>query len=102
VTLIAGGPGSPVIKDRSTGEVAVDEVTKKTLYSVNLCAFTADDDVPQVWRVKVVGEPQGVSQGHPVTVTGLVATYWEMGEKHGLAFRAESISPASGVPKAVA
>lgn len=101
VTLIAGGPGMAVVKDRSTGELAMDQATKKTLFVVNVIVFTEGDDMPQVWRVKVAGEPQGLTQGQPVRVTGLVANYWEMGDKHGIAFRAESIV-ASGPVKAVA
>jgi hypothetical protein len=101
LTLIAGGPGSPVVKDRSTGELATDPVTNKTWFSVNVIVFAEGDDQPQVWKVKVAGEPQGLAQGVAVKVTGLVANYWEMNERHGLAFRAESIT-STGAVKAAA
>lgn len=44
-----------------------------------------------VLSVKVAGQPKGITQGLPVKVSGLVATTWQMGDRHGVSFRAEVI-----------
>jgi hypothetical protein len=43
--------------------------------------------------VKVAGEPRGVTHGAAVKVTGLMATPWAMGDRSGVAFRADRIEP---------
>ncbi|MFJ3847346.1 hypothetical protein ACIPV3_25055 [Streptomyces albidoflavus] len=49
--------------------------------------------------VVVVGaEPTGVMPGDVVKLTGLVSIEWEMGDRHGSAWRAEAITPVSGSP----
>lgn len=39
------------------------------------------------------GEPVGVTEGVRVQVTGLTAFSWAMGDRHGLSFRADAITP---------
>lgn len=34
-------------------------------------------------------------QGAPVRVSGLVANYWQMDDRHGISFRAARIEPAT-------
>jgi hypothetical protein len=52
-----------------------------------------------ILTVKVAGQPKGIAQGAPVRVAGLVATTWQMGDRHGMSFRADSIEPI-GTPSA--
>ena len=46
--------------------------------------------------VKVAGEPKSLTLGAQVKVTGLVATTWQMGDRHGVSFRAERVEVLSG------
>lgn len=90
------GP-EPVI-DFDTKRPKTDE-TGAPLFAVQVVAVA--DGGAEVVTVKVAGEPKGVSQGQPVRVVGLVATPWSMGERSGVAFRAERIEPAAnGTPRA--
>lgn len=81
-------------------EPVIDFDTKKhkadangePMYSVDLVAF--GDEGPQIWPVKVAGEPKGISEGTAVSVSGLVAVPWEMDARHGISFRASAISAA--------
>ena len=41
------------------------------------------------------GQPKGVVQGSTVKIAGLVATPWSMGDRSGVAYRAEQIEPTS-------
>jgi hypothetical protein len=63
------------------------------LHSVQLVAL--NDGGAEVIAVKVAGQPKGVSQGTTVKVTGLVATPWSMGDRSGVAYRADQIEPTS-------
>jgi hypothetical protein len=100
ITLMAGGPAEPVVKDRQTGELARDRETGQTMYTVHLLVMVVGDARPQVWPVKVAGEPSGLSQGQPVTVVGLVASDWENNGRHGTSFRATAIRSAASAPPA--
>jgi hypothetical protein len=95
VTMLAGGPAERVV-NYATGELVTDKDTKLPLFSVNVVMFTPGDAVPQVVKVKVAGEPQPLAQGAPVKVAGLTVSDWAIDGKHGLAFRAESITQATG------
>jgi hypothetical protein len=69
------------------------------LYVVQLIAMT--EGAAEILAVKVPGLPsQGIRQGHPVKVHGLVAQPWTMADRSGVAFRAARIEPA--VPQAQA
>ncbi|MFI6286461.1 hypothetical protein ACIBCM_17165 [Streptomyces sp. NPDC051018] len=48
-----------------------------------------------VIEIAVSGEPKGISEGAEVRVTGLVAFAWSMGDRHGISFRADAITPVS-------
>jgi hypothetical protein len=92
--LIAGDSGNQVVKNRKTGELAIDQATGQVMWAVNLSVIQPPDP-PQVWKVKVVGEPKGIQPGHIVKVSGLYLSDWDIEGKHGIAFRAESIAVAS-------
>jgi|tagenome__1003787_1003787.scaffolds.fasta_scaffold19118893_2 hypothetical protein len=102
LTLIAGGPAEPVLKDRSTGELAKDRDTGRTMFQLHLMVLVPGDARPQVWPVKVAGEPPAIKQGQAVQVSGLVAADWENGGRHGTSFRAETVAPVGAQAKAAA
>jgi hypothetical protein len=93
--FIAGGAPEPVVRDRSTGEVATDRDTGATMFTVHLTVFIPGDVRPQVWAVKTAGEPKGINQGSPVSLSGLVAIDWENNGRHGISFRADAIATAA-------
>ena len=97
-TFIAGGT-EVVLKDRRTGEVRIDDATGETLHVVHTMVFIPGQAKPDVWSIRVVGEPKGVVQGQPVRVVDLMASDWEFqsdqGMRHGISGRAGSIGPAT-------
>jgi hypothetical protein len=54
----------------------------------------------EIIAVKVAGAAPAVRQGQPVKVLGLVAQPWTMGDRAGVAFRAQRVEPA--IPQAKA
>lgn len=91
MTFLAAGTPEPVV-DFETKAPRVDE-NGATLYSVQVVAL--NDGGAEVISVKLAGQPKGVSQGSAVKITGLVATPWSMGDRSGVAYRAEQIEPSS-------
>jgi hypothetical protein len=51
-----------------------------------------------VIEIAVSGEPKGIQEGQVVRVTGLTAFMWSMGDRHGVSFRADAITPVHGTP----
>ncbi|MFE9227529.1 MULTISPECIES: SCO3933 family regulatory protein [Streptomyces] len=49
-----------------------------------------------VIEIAVSGEPKGLEAGQVVKVTGLTAFVWSMGDRSGVSFRADTITPAHG------
>jgi hypothetical protein len=45
-------------------------------------------------EVSVAGEPTGLAMGMPVTLVGLEGFFWEMGDRAGVSFRADSVVAA--------
>ena len=91
MTFLAAGPPEPVL-DFESKAPKVDE-NGAPLHSVQVVAL--NDGGAEVISVKVAGQPKGVGQGSTVKITGLVVTPWTMGDRSGVAFRAEQIEPAS-------
>lgn len=77
------------VKDYETGGAKADR-NGVPLYRVQLVAMVPGD-AAEVIAVKVPGEPEGLTTGGPVAVEGLTVQPWSMGDKHGVAFRAEAI-----------
>ncbi|MDT0459065.1 hypothetical protein OHT20_20495 [Streptomyces caniferus] len=84
------------VKDRRTGEVALDAETGAKLMTVDVM-FAANDAV----EILSVTVPEGgvsgeLGMGTPVALTGLIARPWENefnGQKrHGIAFRAVAVT----------
>ncbi|MET9785552.1 SCO3933 family regulatory protein [Streptomyces canus] len=51
-----------------------------------------------VIEIAVSGAPKGIEEGQIVKVTGLTAFAWSMGDRHGISFRADAITPVHGGP----
>ncbi|MFI6443543.1 hypothetical protein [Kitasatospora sp. NPDC050543] len=84
--------------NRETGEVRKDR-EGNTVYTVGV-AVRQEGRRASVVEISVSGEPVGVVEGVRVSVTGLVAFSWAMGDRHGLSFRADAITPAPVAPAA--
>jgi hypothetical protein len=79
----------PVPKVRD-GRQRTDAQSGVPLFTVGVCVIQAR--ASDVVAVTVAGEPAGLVPGRPVAVVGLVAMPWEQGDRHGVAFRADSIA----------
>ncbi|OQD54899.1 hypothetical protein BM536_023920 [Streptomyces phaeoluteigriseus] len=106
-TVMVAKTPQPKVKDRRTGEIALDTETGAKMMTVDVM-FAANDEV-EILSI-AVPEP-GISgelaMGTPVALTGLIARPWENdfnGQKrHGIAFRAvavTSLANAAAGPKA--
>jgi hypothetical protein len=97
IAFLCAMPPEPVV-DFETKRPRADD-NGEPLYVVQLIAMT--DGAAEILAVKVPGMPaQGIRQGHPVKVVGLVAQPWTMGDRSGVAFRAARVEPAVPVAKA--
>ncbi|MCX4528083.1 hypothetical protein OG982_20740 [Streptomyces sp. NBC_01551] len=101
-TVMVAQPPQLKLRDKKTGQVAVDNETGSNLMTVDvLFVMNGNAEVVSV----TVAEPDisgELAMGTPVALTGLVARPWENefnGQKrHGLSFRAvavTSLAPAS-------
>ncbi len=97
VTLVAGKV-EPVM-DFETKRPKADQ-NGEPIYAVDLVALGPEG--PQIWPVKVSGEPKGVVVGQPVRVADLVAVPWSMEDRHGISFRAGTVGPATAPQQAKA
>ena len=87
IKFAAAGPAEPVL-DFATKAPRTDE-NGVPLYSVPV--FAAGSGVKDSITIKVVGEVKGLSEFTQVKITGLLAQTWEVGDNHGVSFRAERI-----------
>jgi hypothetical protein len=86
------------VVDFQTRQPKADE-NGEPLYVVQLLAM--GDDSADLLAVKVPGVPsQGIRQGTPVKVVGLVAQPWTMQDRSGVSFRAARVEPAMAAAKA--
>ncbi|MEU4494639.1 hypothetical protein AB0F96_14595 [Streptomyces sp. NPDC023998] len=88
----------PKLKNRETGEVAVDK-SGKTLFNVNVAVIV--DGRPDAVAVVVVedGVQPDLFPGMPVALPGLVARPWENDFGHGISYKATAVMAAQ-VPAA--
>ncbi|MEU1027970.1 hypothetical protein ABZ402_04295 [Streptomyces mirabilis] len=84
------------ISNFDTQEVKKDR-DGNTIYSV---AVTVRQDGRRisVIEIAVAGEPKGIEEGQILKVTGLTAFAWAMGDRHGISFRADAITPVPTTP----
>ncbi|MEU5922657.1 hypothetical protein ABZ817_03030 [Streptomyces antimycoticus] len=94
-TVMVAKPAQPKIRDRRTGEIALDADGVK-LMTVDVM-FAANEDV-EILSIAVpeTGISGDLAMGTPVALTGLIARPWENefnGQKrHGIAFRAVAVT----------
>ena len=90
------------VKDRQTGEVAVDPATNQRLMVLEL-VFIAQggSDMIKV-TVPEAGIGEGLAMGAPVILSGLVARPWESEfggrMRHGIAYRADAVMVNAPAP----
>ncbi len=89
--FVATARAEPVV-DFETKRPKADE-NGEPLYAVQLAAIA--EGTAEIISVKVAGKPPAVDAGKAVRVSGLVATPWQMGERAGVAYRAERVEPLS-------
>jgi len=83
--------------DYNTGEVRIDRATGQQIWRVHLMVVLPGEVRPQVWSVKVLGEPKGIQPGEAVRISDdLVASEWEIDGRHGIGFKASSVAPLNG------
>src|SRR3954453_6152398 len=84
--FMCAAPARPVT-DFDTGAQKADE-NGELLFNVQIVAL--DDEGAQILQLKVPGDPK-VDQGTMLRIDGLVALPWSMGDRSGVAFRANRI-----------
>ncbi|MFD5699546.1 SCO3933 family regulatory protein [Streptomyces lasiicapitis] len=84
------------ISNSETREVKKDR-DGNTVYTVAVMV-RQDGRRISVIEIAVSGEPKGLEEGQIVKVTGLTAFAWAMGDRHGVSFRADAITPVQGAP----
>jgi len=92
LSFIAVGVPEPVI-DFESKQPRID-TDGRPIFAVGVVAL--GNEGADILTVKVAGQPKGINQGAPVNVTELVATTWQMGDRHGVSFRAGSIEVIAG------
>ncbi|WP_166025947.1 hypothetical protein [Streptomyces chilikensis] len=106
-SVMVAQPPQPKVKDRRTGERAMDMETGAALSTVDVM-FAANGEV-EILSVTVpeTGISADLTMGTPVAITGLVARPWENEfngqRRHGIAFRAvavTSLAETAAKPKA--
>jgi hypothetical protein len=94
VRFVTAGPAEPVLDYESRSQkVDVDGVP---LYNVHL--FAVGNGSRDSITVKIGGEPKGLGEFTPVKITNLMASTWEVGDKHGVAFKADRIEATTKAP----
>ncbi|MGM9381477.1 SCO3933 family regulatory protein [Streptomyces antibioticus] len=90
------------VKDRQTGEIAVDPVTNDRLMVMELVFIAAggSDMIKVTVPEKGIGE--GLVMGAPVILPGLIARPWESEfggrMRHGIAYRADAVMVNAPAP----
>ncbi|MFC9126694.1 hypothetical protein ACFT4A_07605 [Streptomyces sp. NPDC057099] len=82
------------LSNTETQEVKKDR-DGNTVYTVAV-TVRPDGRRISVIEIAVSGEPKGIEPGQVVKVTGLTAFAWSMGDRSGVSFRADAVSPAHG------
>jgi hypothetical protein len=87
ISFLCAMAPEPVV-DFETKRPRADE-NGEPLFAVQLVALA--EGTAEIIAVKVAGAAPAVRQGQPVKVLGLVAQPWTMGERAGVAFRAQRV-----------
>ncbi|MCM2420210.1 hypothetical protein [Streptomyces sp. RKAG293] len=85
------------VKDRQTGEIAVDAVSGEVLMKLSVVYICEGESALVQVTVPQSGVTEGLALGSPVSLPGLVARPWESvfngQSRHGIAFRAAAVVP---------
>ena len=86
------------VKNRDTGEIAVDKTSGKVLYNVNVAVIV--DGRPDAVTIVVAedGIQTDLMPGMPVELPGLVARPWENDFGHGISYRAIAVAAKTLTP----
>ena len=87
ISFLCAMAPEPVV-DFETKRPRADE-NGEPLFAVQLVALA--EGTAEIIAVKVAGTAPAVRQGQPVKVLGLVAQPWTMGDRAGVAFRAQRV-----------
>ena len=87
IKFATAGPAEPVL-DFTTKAPKTDE-NGIPLYQVPV--FAAGSGIKDSITIKVAGDVKGLSEFTLVKVTNLVAQTWEVGDNHGVSFRADRV-----------
>ncbi|WP_254885782.1 hypothetical protein [Streptomyces sp. NA02950] len=93
-TLMCVVPPEPRV-DPTTGQVRTDREGRR-LNVVGVSVRQSEGRRADVIEVAVPGEAPAVAEGMRISIDGLVAVSWSMGDRHGISFRATAITPANG------
>jgi hypothetical protein len=89
ISFLCAMAPEPVV-DFETKRPRADE-NGEPLFAVQLVALA--EGTAEIIAVKVAGAAPAVRQGQPVKVLGLIAQPWTMGDRAGVAFRAQRVEP---------
>lgn len=100
IVMVAKTP-QPKVKDRRTGEIAMDIESGSKLMTVDVMFATNEEVEILSITVPEPGISGELAMGTPVALTGLIARPWENdfnGQKrHGIAFRAVAVTSLANV-----
>ncbi len=82
-------PGGDGLRDEGPG---AGQVIGVPLFDVDVMAVLAGER-PEQLTVRVVGQPSGIEIGTSVRFRDLSARTWEMGDRHGVSFKASRVEP---------
>jgi hypothetical protein len=66
----------------------------RAIFQLSVVVLGHGNEGAAIISVKVAGQPKNLVVGSPLTMRDLVLTTWQMGERRGVSFRAESIASA--------
>lgn len=98
-TILLTEAPEPKVRDRQTGERAMDTVSGEPLMTIGVVYI--EEGESSLIRVTVPegGISEGLALGAPVSLPGLIARPWESvfngQQRHGIAFRAAAVTPAA-------
>ena len=87
IKFAAAGVAEPVL-DFATKTQKTDE-NGMPLYAVPV--FAAGGGIKDSITIKVAGDVKGLSEFTLLKIIGLIGQTWEVGDNHGISFRAERI-----------
>jgi len=90
MTFIVGGIRG--VMDFETKVPVLEKSSGVPLFDVDVMAVVTNER-PEQLTVRVVGQPSGIEIGTRVRFRDLSARTWEMGDRHGVSFKASRVEP---------